>query len=181
MSEFETSNINLNNLILDSNQNFLILDDDEQINETLVEFLKVLGFNGKFLTANSILEAKKHLKFEKIDFILSDWKLPDGQGIALLKAIRKSVKYRDIPFIMVTGKDDVESLITSHKMGSSEYIVKPISLDTFKEKLAQGWKSHVQPDMDKMHSLNQKILELEDEIENLRSENLKLKQKLGEA
>lgn len=178
MSEIEISNINIEGLIVDSHQNFLILDDDIDINETLVEYLEVLGFNGKFLTATTILEAKKHLKYEKVDYILSDWNLPDGQGISLLKAIRKSPKFRDIPFLMITGQDDIESMVTSSKVGSSEYLTKPFDLETFQEKLINGWKTHTIPDQEKIHTLTQRIIELEEIIENLNLENNSLKEKL---
>jgi len=106
-----------------------------------VQYLEIIGFNVKFLTAATILEAKKHLKYEKIDYILSNWNLPDGHGISLLKAIRNSAKFRDLPFLMITDKDDIESMLTSSKVGSSEYLTKPFSLEEFQEKLINGWKS----------------------------------------
>ena len=180
MTAIEVTTIQLNDITVDSHQNFLVIDDDEDITEVIVEFLEVLGFNGKFLKANSILEAKKHLKYEKVDFILSDWNLPDGQGIALLKAIRKSTKFQNIPFIMVTGQDDIQSMITSSRIGSSEYLTKPFDLDSFKEKLIDGWKSHIIPDQDKMNALRQKIIELEEEILDLRKENGELNQRLSD-
>lgn len=176
MTKIETTNINIKGLTVESNQNFLLLDDDIEINELLQEYLEMLGFNGKFLIANSILEAKKHLKFEKIDYILSDWNLPDGQGISLLKAIRQSVKFRDIPFLMITGQDDIESLITSSRIGSSEFLTKPFSLDDFQEKLVNGWKTHTIPAQEEIHTLKQKIIELEDAVERLKIENQSLKQ-----
>jgi two-component system chemotaxis response regulator CheY len=184
MSVIDINRIQLNDLTVEltveSHQNFLILDDDEDINEMLVNFLEALGFNGKFLTANSINDAKRYLKYEKVDFILSDWNLPDGQGIAFLKAIRKSQKFHNIPFIMVTGQDDVESMITSSKIGSSEYITKPFDLETFKRKLIDGWKTHVIPDQKKVHALQNKIIELEEEIIKLKDENKKLNERLTE-
>ena len=175
MDRIETNTINIKDLTVDAHQNFLVLDDDPDINEIIVEYLKMTGFNGKFLTANTILEAKKHLKYEKIDYILSDWNLPDGQGISLLKAIRKSSKFRDIPFLMITGQDDIESMLLSSKVGSSEYLTKPFNLDTFQDKLINGWKSHTIPDQEKIHELNEKIIELEEQISLLTNENNELK------
>ena len=62
MISIEINTINIKNLTVDSHQNFLILDDDPDINEVIVQYLEITGFNGKFLTAATILEAKKHLK-----------------------------------------------------------------------------------------------------------------------
>ncbi|MDA9793065.1 response regulator [Bacteriovoracaceae bacterium] len=170
MTNIEITTININDLTVDSQQNFLIIDDDPSINEILVDYLQIVGFNGKFLTANTLLEAKKHLKFEKVNYILSDWNLPDGEGISLLKAIRKSVKFKDIPFLMITGQCDVDSLITSSKIGSSDFLTKPFNLSQFKEKLVSGWKTHVIPTQDELSSLKLKVLELEADNENLINE-----------
>lgn len=178
MSDFEITTININNITVDSHQNFLILDDDEDVNNMLVEFLKEIGFNGKFLTAKSILEAKKHLKYEKVNYILSDWNLPDGQGVALLKAIRKSPKFREIPFLLITGRDDIDSMIIGQKVGSSEYLTKPFTLADFKIKLVEGWKTHVIPDLEKLHTLKTKIIELEEEVQSLKDKNKILKEQL---
>jgi len=173
----ETSTINIKNLTVDSHQNFLILDDDPDINEVIVQYLEITGFNGKFLKAETILEAKKHLKYEKIDYILSDWNLPDGQGISLLKAIRNSAKFRDLPFLMITGQDDIESMLTSSKVGSSEYLTKPFGIEEFQEKLINGWKSHTIPDQEKVHGQSNKIIELEKIVDKLTQENKELKEK----
>ena len=180
MTDIEITTIQIDDITVDSHQNFLILDDDQDINNILVDFLETLGFNGKFLTANSIQEAKKHLKYENVDFILSDWNLPDGQGIALLKAIRKSTKYQNLPFIMVTGQDDIQSMITSSRIGSSEYLTKPFNINSFKEKLVDGWKTHIIPDQEKLNTLRKKIIELEEEMIALREENSQLNSRIGE-
>jgi two-component system, chemotaxis family, chemotaxis protein CheY len=170
MENIEISTINVNDLTVDSHQNFLIIDDDPSINEVLVDYLQIVGFNGKFLTANTLLQAKKHLKFEKVNYILSDWNLPDGEGISLLKAIRRSAKFKDIPFLMITGQCDIDSLITSSKIGSSDYLTKPFNLSEFKEKLVSGWKTHTIPIQDEISSLKLKILQLEEDKESLINE-----------
>lgn len=170
MTKLEISTINIKGLTVDASQNFLIIDDDQEVNEVLTEYLELLGFNGKFLHANTIMEAKKHLKYEKVNYILSDWNLPDGQGISLLKAIRQSVKFRDLPFLMITGQDDIESMITSSKIGSSEYLTKPFDLEEFQEKLINGWKTHVIPAQEELHTLRKRIIELEEENEKLKEE-----------
>lgn len=160
--------IKIGDIVVESNQNFLIIDDEGDILDTIEDILEMLGFKGKILKAASINEAKKHLKFEKIDYIVSDWNLPDGQGIALLKAIRKSYKFRDIPFLMITGDDTVDNMILSQKYGSSDFLAKPFHIDNFERKIAEGWSTHVLPKQDEFHALKQRIVELEEEIEYLK-------------
>ena len=154
----------LEDIKVDPNQNFLIIDDDKEILDIIVELLKIIGFTGKTLEAGTINEAKKHLKYEKIDYILSDWNLPDGEGIAFLKAIRKSPKFHDIPFLMITGQSDIDSLILSSKFGSSEFLAKPFEMEDFIHKLVSGWKSHSTANEQTVFDLRQKIISLEEEI-----------------
>lgn len=175
----ETNAINIKGLVVDSYQNFLIVDDDPYIIEALVTYLKLTGFNGKFLEAASITEAKKYLEKYKIDYILSDWNLPGGNGLSLLKFIRGSIAFEDIPFLMITGHDDIESLITSSKVGSSEYLIKPFDLEAFQAKLANGWKVHIAPTKKTVHLLTSKVSELSEYVEVLTTENTQLKEKLS--
>jgi two-component system, chemotaxis family, chemotaxis protein CheY len=172
MSLLDVHTINLNGVIVDSNQNFLIIDDDSDIRSILQDFLTFLGFNGKIHLAQNILEAKKNLKYEKVDYILSDWNLPDGEGIALLKAIRKSPKFKHIPFMMITAQDDLDSMILSSQIGSSEYLSKPFDIETFKQKLAEGWKTH-------LISRHNEVTLLQQQIERLEKENAELREKLS--
>ncbi len=72
---------------------------------------------------------------EEIQFIISDWGLPDGEGINLLSAIRKSPKYSKIPFMMITGKNDIESMLRASELKTSEYLVKPFSKEELLEKI----------------------------------------------
>ena len=167
---FNLASINLNGVVVSAFQNFLVIDDEGGILDVMEETLEILGFIGRVHRASSINEAKKILKYEKVDYIISDWNLPDGEGIALLKAIRRSKKFCDIPFLMVTGDDSVDSMILSSRYGGSDYLVKPFTINDFKEKLAEGWKTHIVPVQDEVHQLRQQIIALEEENQALRAE-----------
>jgi two-component system chemotaxis response regulator CheY len=168
MVDIEINTIQINDVLVDSHQNFLVIDDEGDILEVIEAFIIGLGFQGKIHKAINIHEAKRHLKYEKIDYIVSDWNLPDGEGIALLKAIRKSYKFRDIPFLMITGDTSIESMILSQQYGSSDYLTKPFSLEQFTDKLALAWKTHILPKKEEFHQLRQKIVDLQEEIEYLK-------------
>ena len=70
---------------------------------------------------------------------------------ALLKAIRKSPKFCDIPVLMVTAHTDVDNMLLSSRLGSSDYLTKPFTLKQFEDKLADGLKTHILPTKDKIH------------------------------
>lgn len=170
--------LNLNGLTVATEQNFLILDDEGDINEMIVEFLQMTGFKGEFYQAYSIHDAKRILSKFKVDYILSDWNLPDGQGVALLKAIRKAKRFEHIPFLMITANSDIESMVTSSKLGVSEYLVKPFNFTQLQDKLVEGWRSHQFKGQDEMQELKEKVFALEEKIEELEAENLELKTKI---
>jgi two-component system chemotaxis response regulator CheY len=167
--------LNLNGMIVSSQQNFLVLDDEGDINELIVDLLELIGFNGNFFQAYSIKDAKLVLQKQKIDYILSDWNLPDGQGISLLKALRKSPKFKNTPFLMITANNDVESMVLSSKTGGSEYLVKPFGVEDLEAKLIEGWKFHNVKEENQLEQMQAQITELKLEIDALRLENKKLK------
>lgn len=152
-------------------QCFLIIDDEETVNDLLKDYLLALNFTGDILQAYSIEEAKNLLKENNVDYILSDWNLPDGKGVNLLHAVRTSKRFKNTPFLMITANDDIQSMMTSSKIGVSEYLVKPFSLDEFEQKLAEGWKYHLVKE-------EQFIIDLQDEIEKLKEENRLLKDEI---
>jgi two-component system chemotaxis response regulator CheY len=171
-------NLDLDGMIVSSKQNFLILDDEGDVNEMIVDLLELIGFNGLFFQAYSIKDAKIILAKQRIDYILSDWNLPDGQGISLLKAIRKSPKFLNIPFLMITGNNDVESMMLSSKTGGSEYLVKPFDIDDLQTKLIEGWKFHAVKYEKYIKDIESKLEILELEVEKLKLENKQLKENL---
>lgn len=172
--------LDLEGMIVASQQNFLIIDDEGEINEMIVDLLEMMGFNGTFYQAYSLEDAKRILSQNKVDYILSDWNLPDGQGISLLKAIRKSPKFENIPFLMITGNNDVDSMVLSSKVGVSEYLTKPFDIDDLQNKLVEGWKYHLVKDEVFIKKLKEKIKILESKVQELEKENTALKERIGE-
>lgn len=171
--------VNINGMVVSSMQNFLIVDDEGDMNELIAELLQYMGFNGECYQAYSIEDSKKYLAKYKIDYILSDWNLPDGEGISLLKAIRKSERFCHIPFLMITANSEVESMVASSRLGVSEYLIKPFTQEELQEKLVGGWRSHIQQDeAEVIKGLKKKIDLLEVENSALRSENKILKDKI---
>ncbi len=167
--------LNLNGMTVKVNQDFLILEDDNAINNLITDSLKLLGFDGEFYQTFNIEQAQKILKTKKIDYILSDWNLPDGQGVALLKAVRSTPRLKDTPFLMITGNDDVQSMMTSSKIGVSEYLVKPFQISDLERKLIEGWKYHLVKNENSIKQLEEKINLLEQKIIKLEKENSNLK------
>lgn len=173
-------NLAYNGMAVPKNISFLIIEDDPDMAEIIVDELQVIGFEGKMKISYNLDEAQKELRKDKYDYILCDWNLPDGEGIELLEAARKSNKYGCTPFVLVTGNDCTEDMRKSKYEGVSGYVLKPWSPADFKSKIFLGWmsekaKSHdlIQELVDKNRKLNDKVEELEHEIICL---NAKIKQ-----
>jgi DNA-binding response OmpR family regulator len=103
----------------------LHLEDMTEVFEVMVSHLREFKINSPPLHATTIKEAVEILKSNKPDLIILDWNLPDGAGIDLLKKIKESKAYKDIPILMCTTVDEVENILDAIKLGANDYIVKP--------------------------------------------------------
>ena len=72
-----------------------------------------------------------------IEFIVSDWNMPNMTGLEFLKAVRADPRFKHLPFLMVTAEAEKENIIEAVKSGVSNYIVKPFTGDTLREKLSK--------------------------------------------
>ena len=72
---------------------------------------------------------------QPFDFIVSDWNMPVLTGLDLLKNIRSSEKFKKLPFLMVTAEAEQANVVIAVKAGVSNFVVKPFSIQTLKEKI----------------------------------------------
>jgi two-component system chemotaxis response regulator CheY len=70
-----------------------------------------------------------------IDVLITDWNMPEMNGLELVKKVRSETKYADMPIIMVTTEGGKAEVITALKAGVNNYIVKPFTPQVLKEKL----------------------------------------------
>ena len=69
------------------------------------------------------------------DLIISDWNMKPMTGLDLLRKVRADVRFKHIPFIMVTAESKTENVITAKQAGVSNYIVKPFNAETLRAKI----------------------------------------------
>jgi two-component system, chemotaxis family, chemotaxis protein CheY len=119
---------------------FLILEDTELFQRKFLIELKKMGFSGATVVTPSVKEAITLAKTEKIDFIISDYHLPDGNGIEFIEAIRAMAPHKKTPILMVTTVDEVTTMINAINSGASNYMVKPWEATEFPEKIHFCWK-----------------------------------------
>ncbi|MCI8641370.1 MAG: response regulator transcription factor [Clostridia bacterium] len=98
----------------------LLVEDNETIIMGLKYSLEQEGF--EVLSAKNTKESKEKLNKEKVDLILLDVSLPDGNGFDICKEIKQN---SDIPVIFLTAQDEETSVVLGLDLGADDYIVKP--------------------------------------------------------
>jgi len=101
----------------------LILDDERLVRWSLAERLRVDGFDP--VPASTVSEAVD-LAAKGVDAAILDFKLPDGDGLSVLKRLRHLDP--DLPVIMLTAHTDLEIVVEAVKAGASDYLAKPFDV-----------------------------------------------------
>jgi len=118
---------------MDSQKKILIIDDEEDIQKLLKIRLEQEGFF--VVTAGDGETGMKTLGAENFDLVLLDIMMPKVDGYSCLKDIRRMQKTKDIPVLMMSGKEEekVRDLFAFQKI--SGYLEKPFELDSLVEKI----------------------------------------------
>lgn len=113
----------------------LVIDDNQQAVRLLAMMLRDMGVGAVVTAGNGAagLKAVEEAGRGGIDAIICDWNMPEMTGIELLRRLRASSD--PTPFIMITGKDTVESTIEAAKAGVTYYLPKPFGPDKLEQKV----------------------------------------------
>jgi two-component system chemotaxis response regulator CheY len=113
----------------------LVVDDSSTMRRIIVNTLARLGYKDVVQGADGI-EAWEALQAnEDIGVVITDWNMPNMNGLELVKKIRAQEKYKAMPIIMVTTEGGKKEVIIALKAGVNNYIVKPFTPQVLKEKL----------------------------------------------
>lgn len=112
----------------------LIVDDFSTMRRIIKNLLRELGFNNT-MEADDGSTALPMLKSGGFDFLITDWNMPNMEGIALLKAVRADPMLKSLPVLMVTAEAKRDQIVEAAQAGVNGYIVKPFTAETLKEKI----------------------------------------------
>lgn len=112
----------------------LLVEDSGFQREFMADSLKEMGFE-KVVEAEDGNEAFKYLQRRKVDLVISDWEMPNLDGVKLFEKLKSNPIYNSIPFILLTTKDEKEKIISAAKAGITHYLLKPLDKKIFKQKL----------------------------------------------
>lgn len=109
---------------------FLVVDDSSTMRRIIKNSLKRIGFED-IIEAENGRDALE--KLADVDIILTDWNMPEMDGLEFVKRVRASDT--KIPILMVTTNAAKDDIVEALKNGVNNYIVKPFTPETLKEKV----------------------------------------------
>ncbi|WP_305862268.1 chemotaxis response regulator CheY [Helicobacter cholecystus] len=113
----------------------LVVDDSSTMRRIIKNTLQRLGYEDIYEAENGI-EAWDILdKNSDMGVLITDWNMPEMNGLELVKKTRADERFVDIPIIMITTEGGKVEVITAIKAGVNNYIVKPFTPQVLKEKL----------------------------------------------
>jgi DNA-binding response OmpR family regulator len=103
----------------------LVVDDDELASKAVVQLLARRGFT--MLTAPDGRAALRTLGETAVDVLVLDVMMPEMTGLEVCHILRADARFTDLPVILLTGCDDVETRAAGMKLGVSEFLCKPFA------------------------------------------------------
>ena len=103
----------------------LVVEDESSIRDMLRMALEIAGF--ECIEADNIQTAHALILDKQPDLVLLDWMLPDGNGIELLRRLKRDDSTRELPVIMLTAKTTEDNMVQGLDVGADDYVTKPFS------------------------------------------------------
>jgi two-component system chemotaxis response regulator CheY len=113
----------------------LVVDDSSTMRRIIKNTLMRIGHKDLLEAEDGAAAWKLMQENSDIDMLITDWNMPEMNGLELVKKVRAESKYEDLPIIMVTTEGGKAEVITALKAGVNNYIVKPFTPQVLQEKL----------------------------------------------
>ncbi|MFL9923714.1 chemotaxis response regulator CheY [Herbaspirillum lusitanum] len=118
------------------NTKFLVVDDFSTMRRIVRNLLKELGYTNVDEAEDGV-QALQKLRSDQFDFVVSDWNMPNMDGLTMLQEIRKDPALSKLPVLMVTAEAKKENIVAAAQAGANGYVVKPFTAATLDEKLGK--------------------------------------------
>ncbi|MNJ94672.1 Chemotaxis protein CheY [compost metagenome] len=123
----------------------LVIDDMPSIRDLVKNTLKAMGYKNIQEAGDGeealqiLLKSNANLP---IQLVISDWNMPKMKGLDLLKQVRATAEWTNLPFVLLTSESERDQVTEAVLAGVSQYIVKPFSAKVFEDKLKGAWQKH---------------------------------------
>lgn len=122
--------------MVDKNIKILVVDDFPTMRRIVRNLLKELAFVNVD-EAEDGAEGLEKVRNGNYGFVVSDWNMPNMDGLAMLLAIRADPRFAKLPVLMVTAEAKKENIIAAAQAGANGYVVKPFTAVTLEEKITK--------------------------------------------
>ena len=126
----------------DKNLKFLVVDDFSTMRRIVRNLLKELGYSNVEEAEDGVIALQRLKSGPGIQFVITDWNMPNMTGIELLKAIRAEASLKQLPVLMITAEAKKENIIEAAQSGASGYIVKPFTAAVLEEKMGKIFEKY---------------------------------------
>jgi two-component system chemotaxis response regulator CheY len=113
---------------------FLVVDDFSTMRRIVRNLLKELGFTNVEEAEDGAVALSK-LREGRFEVVVSDWNMPNMDGLTLLQTMRADAELKSLPFLMITAEAKKENIAAAVQAGASSCIAKPFTAATLQEKL----------------------------------------------
>jgi len=120
--------------MVDKGLKILVVDDFPTMRRIVRNLLKELGFENVDEAEDGAMALDK-LRTGGFQFVVSDWNMPNLDGLEMLKQIRLDPNLKSLPVLMVTAEAKKENIVAAAQAGANGYVVKPFTAATLEEKL----------------------------------------------
>ncbi|ASR88993.1 MULTISPECIES: chemotaxis response regulator CheY [Alcaligenes] len=120
--------------MVQKNIKILVVDDFPTMRRIIKNLLKDLGYENVDEAEDGQMGLEK-LRNGNFEFVVSDWNMPNLDGLEMLKQIRADASLSSLPVLMVTAEAKKENIIAAAQAGANGYVVKPFTAATLEEKL----------------------------------------------
>ena len=119
-----------------ANLKIIAVDDSPTMRRIIINTLKRAGFED-VIEASDGKDALAKMKVEKVNFVITNWNMPEMYGLTFVSTLRSTDEFKNLPVLMVTTRSVKEDIVDAMKAGVNNYIVKPFTPETLKAKIDQ--------------------------------------------
>src|SRR5688500_6440027 len=113
---------------------FLVVDDSMPMRRIGANVLARLGHTDVVLAGNG-REAMKRIESEPIDFVITDWFMPEMSGLEFLRKIRDNESTRDVPIVIITANASSDDVAQAVRLRVNGYVLKPFTAELLRERI----------------------------------------------
>ena len=123
----------------DKNLKFLVVDDFSTMRRIVRNLLKELGYTNVEEAEDGAI-ALQRLRSPGIQFVITDWNMPNMSGLEFVKSLRARPEGKSVPVLMVTTRSVKEDILQAAQAGVNNYVVKPFTAEVLQEKIETIFK-----------------------------------------